>query len=64
MNRAATMRACRPPQAQLYVVKPDRFLTDAARIKLFIHALSSTAWTETVLAVPGPRFSMIGMPPR
>ena len=43
MNRAATVRACRPPQARLSVVKQDRFLTGAARIKLFIHALSATS---------------------
>ncbi len=38
MNRAATVRERRPPQARFSAVKPDRFLTGAARIKPFILA--------------------------
>ena len=30
MNRAATVRACRPPQARFLHLKPYRFLTGAA----------------------------------
>ena len=53
MNRAATVTECRspqacrppqtyrPPQARVSAVKPDRFLTGAARIELFLNALRS-----------------------